>query len=196
VPPLQHLLLFREQGADLVTFSGSKAMCGPQASGIILSSHAELIEACAVNDGPKTSVGRGMKVGKEKICGVVRAIELYMQRDYAADQALWEARVARILQNLEDLAGVRAWRQFPHGLSQQIPHVAVSWKPQDLGGRSCQDVAACLKSGNPRIACELIHEPVYAFANETGVELCFHVHTLKDGEDETIARSLRTALED
>jgi L-seryl-tRNA(Ser) seleniumtransferase len=195
VPPLAHLRLFVEQGADLVTFSGGKAMRGPQASGIILSSRADLIDACAANDSPNMSVGRGMKTGKEEICGVVKAIELYLNRDHEADAAVWEGRVARILAALENLGeGVRAWRQLPHGKGQQIPHVAITWSPADLEGRSCQDVAVALKAGTPRIACQLIHEPIYAFAKETGVELRFHVHTLKDGEEETVARCLREAL--
>ncbi|HCL28658.1 MAG TPA: hypothetical protein DIC52_09505 [Candidatus Latescibacteria bacterium] len=196
VPPLAHLRLFLDQGADLVTFSGGKAMCGPQSGGIILGARADLIEACAANDAPNMSVGRGMKAGKEEICGVVRAIELYMARDHAADQQLWERQVAHILRILENaVEGVLAWRQLPHGEGQQIPHVAISWEAADLGGRSCADVAAALKADSPRIACQLIHEPVYAFAKETGPQLRFHVHTLKEGEEGIVAQRVRSALE-
>ena len=47
-----------------------------------------------------------------------------------------------------------------------------------------------------RAACQLMDEPIYPFAKETGVEVRFHVHTLKDGEKEIVARRLRAALEE
>ena len=47
-----------------------------------------------------------------------------------------------------------------------------------------------------RAACQLMDEPIYPFAKEMGVELRFHVHTLKDGKKEIVARRLRAALEE
>ena len=193
VPPLKHLRLFVDQGADLVTFSGGKAIRGPQASGFILG-RSDLIAACVANDSPNMSVGRGMKAGKEEICGLVKAVELYCARDHQADQVVWEARVVRILAALNDMAGVKAWRQLPFGLGQQIPHVALSWRTEDLDGRSCQDVAAELKAGTPRIACQVIEEAVYTFARGQDAELRFHVHTLREGEEEVVASHLGAVL--
>lgn len=193
VPPLAHLQLFVAQGADLVTFSGGKAIRGPQASGFILG-RADLVDACAANDSPNMSVGRGMKAGKEEICGLVKAVELYLERDHEADQAVWEGRVARILAAVDGLAGVKAWRQLPFGLGQQIPHVAISWRAEELNGHSCQDLAATLKAGTPRIACQVIEGSVYTFARERDVELRFHVHTLREGEEEIVARQLHATL--
>jgi L-seryl-tRNA(Ser) seleniumtransferase len=193
VPPLSHLQLFVEQGADLVTFSGGKAICGPQASGFILG-RADLVAACAANDSPNMSVARGMKAGKEEICGLVKAVELYVERDHEADQAVWEGRVVRILSALDGLVGIKAWRQLPFGLGQQIPHVALRWRTEDLDGHSCQDVAAALKAGSPRIACQVIEGSVYTFARDLDVELRFHVHTLGAGEEEIVARQLRAVL--
>lgn len=195
VPPVGHLQRFIDEGADLVTFSGGKALRGPQASGFILGRDPQRIAACAANDSPNMSIGRGMKVGKEEICGVVRAVELYVAHDHEADQVLWDRRVGVLLQAVQDLP-VNARRQLPYGEGQQIPHMAVSWKADALQGRGCQDVATALKAGSPRIACQLIHEPVYGFARDSGPELRFHVHTLQEGEDVIVARALRTVLEE
>ena len=46
-----------------------------------------------------------------------------------------------------------------------------------------------------RAACQLMDEPIYPFAKDTGVELCFHVHTLKE-KKESAARRLRAVLEE
>ena len=73
-------------------------------------------------------------------------------------------------------------------------HVALRWRTEDLDGHSCQDVAAALKAGSPRIACQVIEGSVYTFARERDVELRFHVHTLGAGEEEIVARQLRAVL--
>src|SRR5918992_374947 len=90
LPPPENLRKFSERGADLVVFSGGKGLRGPQASGLILGKRA-LIEACRLNQNPNSSVGRPMKVGKEEICGLLKAVELYVARDHAADLRRWEA---------------------------------------------------------------------------------------------------------
>ena len=46
-----------------------------------------------------------------------------------------------------------------------------------------------------RAACQLMDEPIYPFAKETGVELRFHGHTPKE-KKEIVAHRLRAALEE
>jgi L-seryl-tRNA(Ser) seleniumtransferase len=90
LPPPEHLRRFSELGADYVVFSGGKGLRGPQASGLVLGK-AQFIAACRLNQNPHSSIGRGMKVGKEEICGLVKAVEVYLARDYAADLRYWDA---------------------------------------------------------------------------------------------------------
>src|SRR5207248_268280 len=131
-------------------------------------------------------VGRPMKVGKEEIAGLVCALELYVARDEAAEMALWEAWVRCILAALEDLAGVRGWRQLPPGIGQQVPHAAVRWDETALGVTHAE-VARRLLAGSPRIAVQAITPP-------GGAELRLHPHTLQEGEVEIVARRLREEL--
>lgn len=192
VPPLANLRRFVDEGADLVTFSGGKALRGPQSSGLILG-RADLVAACAANDSPNMSIGRGMKTAKEDIVGLVKAVELYVSRDHDADMRVWEGRVQTIVSAVADIEGVRARRQLPKGLGQKIPHAAVSWDEAMLG-REYAAVAAQLKEGPPRIAVQLIDEGVYASARQTGWELRLHPHTLREGEEVVVARRLRLSL--
>jgi uncharacterized pyridoxal phosphate-dependent enzyme len=96
LPPPEHLRLFNELGADLVVFSGGKGRRGPQSSGLILGK-AALIEACRLNASPHASIGRPMKAGKEEVCGLVKAVELYVARDHAADRRFWDACAQAVL---------------------------------------------------------------------------------------------------
>ena len=62
---------------------------------------------------PFGGIGRGMKVGKEELCGVLAAVERYLKVDHAAEYRELEARVASIRAALKDVGGVRPIATFP-----------------------------------------------------------------------------------
>src|SRR5206468_484332 len=73
VPPISNLWNYTEMGFDLVAFSGGKGIRGPQCTGLLLGKK-DLVEAAQLNNSPNSNtVGRGMKVGKEEIVGLVAA---------------------------------------------------------------------------------------------------------------------------
>ena len=73
VPPISNLWNYTKMGFDLVTFSGGKGIRGPQNAGLLLG-RKDLIEAAAANNNPNSeTIGRGMKVSKEQIVGMVAA---------------------------------------------------------------------------------------------------------------------------
>ncbi|NKB71828.1 MAG: hypothetical protein GKR89_32530 [Candidatus Latescibacteria bacterium] len=192
IPPLENLRRFVDEGAALVAFSGGKALRGPQASGLVLG-RADMVEACRLHDSPNMGVGRGMKAGKEEIVGLVRALELYSERDHDADRACWDGRLNTIERHLQEVPHVQLWRQMPYGLGQLIPHLAIQWD-ENVRQASHQQVQVRLKAGQPRIAVQLIHEPVYAFARDVGAHLRVHPHTLQEGEEEAVGQALRQEL--
>ena len=74
-------------GFDLVAFSGGKGMRGPQSAGLLLG-RKDLIAAARLNGPPNgNTIGRGMKVNKEEMLGMLVALELYVGRDHARDAA-------------------------------------------------------------------------------------------------------------
>src|SRR5579871_3217870 len=90
VPPAENLWKYTQMGFDLVCFSGGKGLRGPQSAGLLLG-RKDLIQAARKNAPPNgATVGRGMKVNKEEILGLLVAIEVYLKRDHQADWALWE----------------------------------------------------------------------------------------------------------
>ncbi len=75
VPPVEHLSEYNRAGFDLVTFSGGKALRGPNNTGLLLGKK-ELIEAANRNANPHCgTIGRMMKVGKEDMVALLAAVE-------------------------------------------------------------------------------------------------------------------------
>ena len=96
VPPAARLSEYFRQGFDLVAFSGGKAIRGPQSSGLLLG-RADLIAAGRRAISPHMGIGRGMKVGKEEIVGLLAAVERFLTLDHAAEWRVWETRVAEMI---------------------------------------------------------------------------------------------------
>ena len=192
VPPLSNLTRYAAEGADLYTFSGGKAMRGPQSTGMILG-RADLVEACRLNDCPNMGIGRAMKTDKESIAGLVKAVELYVAKDHEAEMAEWEGRVQHILDAVGELPHVRAWRQVPFGTGQLIPHAAVTWDEAALG-ITHREASQRLLQGEPRIAAQFINVETYGFGGMTQTELRFHPHNLQSGQEAIVADALKSLL--
>jgi L-seryl-tRNA(Ser) seleniumtransferase len=192
VPPLENLWRFVKEGADLVAFSGGKAIRGPQSTGLVLG-RGDLIEACRLNDNPNMAVGRASKAGKEEIAGLVKALDLYVKRDHAADSYAWDRRVARVIDALLDLPHVRVKRQLPYGVGQQIPHVALNWDREAVGV-SYEELVRELKEGRPRIAVQLVGPHNYDSSASDKLQVRIHPHTLREGEEVVVAERIREIL--
>ncbi|CAA9265253.1 MAG: L-seryl-tRNA(Sec) selenium transferase-related protein [uncultured Chloroflexi bacterium] len=177
LPPAEHLRLFSELGADLVIFSGGKGLRGPQASGLILGKHG-LVEACRLNNNPHASVGRPMKVGKEEICGLLRAVELYVARDHAADIRQWEAWAQAVLDGVRELDGISG-EQF---LARGIPQVRLT-VDERRAGLSAAALTTRLRDGDPSI-----------WMTHAGDTLTVNPHNLQPGEAEHIVERMSDLL--
>ncbi len=88
MPPISNLWKYTGMGFDLVAFSGGKGIRGPQNAGLLLG-RKTLTDLAHANNNPGDGIGRGMKVAKEQIVGMVAAVdwvlshtEESMQGDY------------------------------------------------------------------------------------------------------------------
>ena len=106
VPPISRLWEYTGMGFDLVTFSGGKGIRGPQNAGLLLG-RKDLIETAAANNNPfSDSIGRGMKVAKEQIVGMVAAVDWFLGQSDAAMQAEFQRRADCIAAQLKTLPTV------------------------------------------------------------------------------------------
>ncbi|WJH32655.1 hypothetical protein N6H14_20390 [Paenibacillus sp. CC-CFT747] len=92
--------------------SGGKEIRGPQSSGLILGGE-EWIKACNANNFPNFSIGRSMKLDKETIAGIVKAVELFVRKDYDQEMNRWEAMVSAFIEKLSKLPSIQVRRGFP-----------------------------------------------------------------------------------
>ena len=183
LPPQSNLSEITAMGADLVVFSGGKGLCGPQSTGLILGDK-ELVRACALNSSPNSAIGRGMKVGKEEIAGVLKAVELFIGMDEEAQVAEWERRCHLIGEVARGRSGV-CFEYDPPYTQKFPPAVPVArLRFEASGPYSAPEVNAQLQSGTPSI-----------LAGGSDQAISFGPQTLQDGEAETIADRLREILD-
>ncbi|MGW7521164.1 DgaE family pyridoxal phosphate-dependent ammonia lyase [Streptomyces sp. NPDC054796] len=144
----EDLRAWTETGADLVVFSGGKAIGGPT-SGFICGS-APLIAACRAQYG---GIGRPMKVGKETVLGLVRATREHEARaaapDGAAQSAAQQARMARLAARLGGLPGITA-EVVRDEAGRDIHRARLIVDPQGAG-RDAAALSAALQAGSPPV---------------------------------------------
>jgi L-seryl-tRNA(Ser) seleniumtransferase len=178
VPPVENLWKYTAMGFDLVTFSGGKGIRGPQSAGMLLG-RKDLVAAARLNAPPNASIGRGLKVNKEEMLGMLVALELFIKKDFAKEQQEFAARAEEIRKAVTSVAGVTAEVWVPE-VANHVPHIKVSL-PAD---KKAADIVKAMREGEPSIAIR----------NE-GEQLVMSTWMMRPGEDKIVARRLKQVLE-
>ncbi|MBI3470105.1 MAG: selenocysteine synthase [Candidatus Solibacter usitatus] len=146
--PKENLWKYVQEGFDLVAFSGGKALLGPQCSGLLLG-RKDLVEAALPGMSPAGGIGRGMKVGKEEMVGLLAAVERYLKVDHDAEMRELESRVEYILRTLGKIDGVKATQHVPK-IANEVPHAWIEWD-EPARKITSQQVVDQLREGDPPI---------------------------------------------
>jgi L-seryl-tRNA(Ser) seleniumtransferase len=181
VPPREHLSQYVREGFDLVAFSGGKGLRGPQCSGILLG-RKDLIDGARTLVAPHGGIGRGMKVGKEEIVGLVAAVERYMTVDLEAERRALEAKVDDLKEVVGKVKGVTVETHVPE-IANHVPHLLASWDETALG-ITAKEVHAKLQEGDP---------PIHVLLTGPG-KLTVSVWVMQGEEHRLVARRLRDVL--
>ncbi|PYR43466.1 MAG: selenocysteine synthase [Acidobacteria bacterium] len=182
VPPVENLWKYTKMGFDLVAFSGGKGLRGPQSAGLLLG-RRDLIAAARLSAPPNgNTVGRGMKVNKEEMVGMLAALELYLATDHAAELRDFEARADAIRAAAAGVAGVKADVFVPE-VANHVPHVRISWDAAQHR-LTAADVVGKLRAGEPSIG-----------TRSEGDALIVGVWMMRPGEEKIVARRLRDVLQ-
>ncbi len=173
LPPADNLRAYLAQGADLVAFSGGKAIGGPQASGILCgrtdlvssallqmldldirpdawNPPAEFAPLAQLRGLPHHGIGRSCKAGKEEIVGLIAALERFVADDPETRRARWIS----LLQDLRDAAGAT------DGLTLTLLDDPARFPVPMLraeargGAAAAAKLAAALQAGTPSIECQ------------------------------------------
>jgi len=175
LPPRSNMTDLPAMGVDLTVFSGGKGLFGPQSSGLVLGKK-ELVKASALNSNPYSGIGRGMKVGKEEIAGLLTAVELFFEMDEAALIQEWYRRCQVVAQAVNGVDGIEATftRPFENKFPPASPLVHLRFA--EGAPLTAPEVNKALEAGTPSI-----------LASASDSSLTVGPQTLQDGEAEIIA---------
>ena len=149
VPPVENLFRFTKMGFDLVAFSGGKGLRGPQSAGLLLGKR-EFIEAARMHTPPRgETIGRGMKVNKEEVLGMLAALELYLEKDHRKEWKMWESQIQLISDSANSVVGVETEIHVPP-YANHVPSLRIRWDEKKVK-ITPNEVRKQLTEGHPSI---------------------------------------------
>lgn len=182
VPPVENFWKYTKMGFDLVAFSGGKGIRGPQSAGLLLG-RKDLIEAARLNGPPNSNaIGRGLKVNKEEMLGMLVAVEVYLRKDHDRERREFDERAETIRKAAASLPGVKAELFVPE-VANHVPHIRISWDPGSKGVTAAT-VVQKMRDGEPSIGVRSEDDA-----------LVIGVWMMRSGEDKIVARRFRQVLE-
>jgi L-seryl-tRNA(Ser) seleniumtransferase len=194
VPPIANLWNYTQMGFDLVAFSGGKGIRGPQCTGLLLGKK-DLIDAAQLNNSPNSNtIGRGMKVGKEEIIGLVAAVDWFLEQDDAAMEAEYRKRAATIAERVQSVPSVQA-RVFIPPVANHVPHLLITYDMNRIK-LPAAEVMQKMRDGTPRIELNPSTGGGPASAGLPGGSnvIVVGVWMLQPGEDQIVAKRLQEVL--
>lgn len=181
VPPKERLWQYVKEGFDLVAFSGGKGLMGPQSAGLLLG-RADLVEAAYPGMSPAGGIGRGMKVSKEEIVGVVAAVERFLKMDHDAESRMLSRKIKEMMALLKNVDGLKMTEETPE-IANRVPHLALEWN-EGSGRPGVGAVMKQLRENDP---------PIYVLGGRRG-KLSVSVWLMRGEEHKLVARRLSEIL--
>ena len=178
-PPVSHLWDYTTMGYDLVTFSGGKAIRGPQCAGLLIGRKDMLANALLNNSPHEDTLGRSQKVGKEEILGMVKALELFLAEDHEALAKEWQDRLEGIARDLKKVPGVST-SFFVPDIANHVPHMSITWDTARIS-LTPEQASKLLRSSKPSIVIG---------SGEGRPGLAMNSFMLQPGEDKIVADQL------
>ena len=194
VPPISNLWNYTQMGFDLVTFSGGKGIRGPQNAGLLLGRKDLIAAAAATNNPYDEGVGRGMKVAKEQIVGMVAAVDWFIAQSDEKLEAEFQGRANRICDHLKGIPTLDS-KIFVPPVANHVPHLLLRYD-QNRIKIAPKEVAEQLRQGTPSIELNPATGSHHASSGLPSDEntIVVGVWMLEPGEDLIVARRLHDVL--
>ena len=194
MPPIENLWKYTGMGFDLVSFSGGKGLRGPQNAGLLLGKK-RLTDLAQANNNPRDgSVGRGMKVAKEPLVGMVAAVDwLLAQTDDGLDKE-YRRRCEIISRIVKDVPTLQTSIVVPT-IANHVPHLVLTYDPATLH-ITPREVRQRLLTGTPVIELNPHTGSTRASQGMPGTPNALVVTTwmLQPGDEVIVGRQIRKVL--
>jgi L-seryl-tRNA(Ser) seleniumtransferase len=193
MPPISNLWNYTGMGFDMVSFSGGKDIRGPQNAGLLLGKK-KYTDLAQRNLCPYDSVGRGMKIAKEQIVGMVAAVDwLLTQTDEGMEKESRD-RMAVIIKMVKDIPSVQTSIMVPE-LANHVPHLMINFDPNVIGA-STRELRTRLRTATPAIE---LNPHTGSMRASQGVPaqpnaLVVTTFLINPGEEITVGRQIRKVL--
>ena len=149
VPPAENLKKLSNLGFDLNCFSGGKGLKGPYSAGLLLG-RKDLIAAARRNAAPHDdTIGRGMKVSKEELLGMMVAVEVTLNHDLEAEKREKGKWLDVLEAELQSIPGVETERVL-----DRLPAMLIRWDARVK--LTPEDVQRRFREGSPSIETRLV----------------------------------------
>jgi L-seryl-tRNA(Ser) seleniumtransferase len=193
MPPVENLWKYTQMGFDLVCFSGGKGIRGPQNAGLLLGKK-HLTDLALRNNNPYgDAVGRGMKVAKEQIVGMVAAVDWLLAQNEEGMTAEYDRRAKIIGDAVKGIPSMQISTVTPK-IANHVPHLLLKFDPATVGV-TVPEVLDRLRKQTPSIELNPNsgHKPNQGIPCDANT-LVVGVWMLQPGEAEIVGRSIRSVL--
>ena len=189
IPPISNLWEYTQMGFDLVCFSGGKGIRGPQNAGLLLGKK-ELISAATRNNNPIDDVvGRGQKVAKEQIVGMVAAVDWLLDQTDEGMEREFRGRAQRIADYLSHVPTLTAQIYIPE-VANHVPTLLLRYN-QERVKIAPWEVAHICRHGSPSIELHpATGSPEPGLPSDANT-IVVGVWMLQPGQDLIVAKRLR-----
>jgi L-seryl-tRNA(Ser) seleniumtransferase len=192
MPPISNLWKYTGMGFDLVAFSGGKGIRGPQNAGLLLGKK-HLTDLAQQNNNPEEGVGRGMKVAKEQIVGMVAAVDWVLSHTEESMQGDYQKRADLISAAVKGIPSVTTETVVPR-IANHVPHLLIRFDPAATGVTTTEIVTK-LRAGKPSIELNPnTGKPPNQGIPSNANTLVVGVWMLQPGEDAVVGRRIREVL--
>jgi L-seryl-tRNA(Ser) seleniumtransferase len=193
MPPIENLWKYTGMGFDLVCFSGGKGIRGPQNAGLLLGKKHFTDLALQNNNPNGVAVGRGMKVAKEQIVGMVAAIDYLLQQSDEENLKEYNRRADIIARAVKNVPSMQSQVVIPK-IANHVPHLLLKFDPATVGV-TVHQVQERLRAQSPQIELNpnTGHKPNQGIPSDANT-LVVGVWMLQPGEAEIVGRRLHAAL--
>ena len=170
VLPRSKLNTYFGNGADLVAISGGKQIAGPNDTGLLCGKRS-LVDMAKLQASPFTGIGRGAKVDRTQILGLITALRIFLEKTPEEEEAefeSWRRRAQWVVNQMKDVPGVEEARVHTNGPSYTRAYLKIG--PDSP--LTAYELAFRLRKGDPSIWVETYqrNQPIIGVAFDSLLE--------------------------